>query len=316
LQKNALILNNKTNISPFQRTWKDIKKNKYLYILFFPVLVYYIIFRYAPMYGIVIAFKDYNIFQGIMESPWAGFRYFRQFFSSIYFWRLLRNTLAINLYDIIFGFPAPIILALLLNEVKNKMFKNVVQTVSYLPHFVSSVVVVSMVVNFLSSTGLINNMLSGLGLARMEFLGQPKYFWGIYTTMNIWKGVGYGSIIYLAALSGIDQELYEAAYVDGAGHLRQMWNITLPGIAPTITIMFLLKIGHMLDVGYESIILMYNSRIYETADVISTYVYRRGLIDADYSFATAVGLFQSVIGLILIILSNKLSRKLSETSLW
>jgi putative aldouronate transport system permease protein len=304
------------NFSLMHRTWKEIKKNKYLYILFAPVLVYYIIFRYVPMYGIIIAFKDYNLFKGIGASPWAGFKYFEQFLSSVYFWRLIRNTLVINLYDIVFGFPAPIILALLLNELRMKRFKSVIQTVSYLPHFVSTVVVVSMVVNFLSSTGLINNILAGMGFPRLEFLGQPKYFWGIYTTMNIWKGVGYGSIIYLAALSGIDQELYEAAYVDGAGHWRQLWNITLPSIAPTITIMFLLKIGHLLEVGYESIILMYNSRIYETADVISSYVYRRGLIDADYSFATAVGLFQSIFGLILIITSNKISSKLSETSLW
>ena len=297
--------------------WKDIVKNKYLYILFMPVLLYYIVFRYAPMYGVIIAFKNYNLFKGISESPWVGLKYFQQFLNSIYFWRLIRNTLAINLYDFIFGFPAPIIFALLLNELRNGLFKRTIQTVSYLPHFISTVIIVSMAVNFLSPTnGLINNILEGLGFARVEFLSESKYFWGVYTTMNIWKGLGWGTIIYLAALAGIDVELYEAAIVDGANRWRQTISITLPGIAPTIIIMFLLKIGHLLEVGYESIILMYNTKIYETADVISTYVYRRGLLDADYSFATAVGLFQSAIGLVLVILSNKLSKKYSETSLW
>jgi putative aldouronate transport system permease protein len=300
-----------------KQTWKNVKKNKYLYILFFPVFLYYVIFKYWPMYGIIIAFKNYNLFKGVAESPWVGFKHFDQFLHSIYFWRLIRNTLAINMYDLLVGFQAPITLALLLNEVRHKAFKKTVQTISYLPHFVSTVIIVSMVVNFLSpSSGLINNIIASLGFQKVEFLSEPRYFWGVFTAMNIWKGVGFGSIIYLASLASIDQELYEAATVDGANRWRQTWHITLPGIAPTIIIMFLLRIGHLLEVGYESIILMYNSKIYETADVISTYVYRRGLLDADYSFATAVGLFQSVIGLILIVMSNKLSKKLSETSLW
>lgn len=312
--KKAVDLNR--NIS-WQNVWKNIKMQRYLYLMLLPVIIYYIIFRYAPMFGIVIAFKDYNLFRGIWESPWAGFKYFRQFFESVYFGRLLRNTLVISLYDIIFGFPAPIILALLLNEVSNSTFKRTIQTISYLPHFISTVVIVSMVVNFLSpSTGLINNIIEALGGERIYFLVEPKYFWTIYTTMNIWKGVGWGSIIYIASLAGIDPTLYEAAIIDGAGKWRQTWHITLPSISPTIIILFILRLGNILEVGYESIILMYNPRIYETADVFSTYVYRRGLLDADYSFATAVSLFQSVIGLILIVISNKIIRKYSDTSLW
>jgi putative aldouronate transport system permease protein len=307
----------KVNKTKTEKLLKEIMKNKYLYILLAPVFIHYVIFRYVPMYGIIIAFKNYNIFKGIFASPWVGLGNFQQFFSSVYILRLLRNTLAINFYDIIFGFPAPIILALLLNEVRNKYFKKTIQTITYLPHFVSTVIIVSMVVNFLSpSAGLINNILASLGFERVNYLMEAKYFWTIFTTMNIWKSVGFGSILYLAALTGINQELYEAAIVDGAGRWRQTWNITIPGIAPTIIIMFILRIGHLLDVGYESIILMYNSQTYATADVISTYVYRRGLTEADYSFATAVGLFQSIIGLILIFASNSLSKKYSETSLW
>lgn len=300
-----------------QDIWKSIMRNRYLYLMFLPVFIYYVVFKYIPMFGVVIAFKDYNLFRGIQESPWVGFRYFMQFFESVYFGRLLRNTLMINLYDIVFGFPAPIILALLLNEVNVKFFKRTIQTISYLPHFISTVIIVSMVVNFLSpSTGLINNIIESLGGHRIFFLSEAKYFWTIFTSMNIWKGIGWGSIIYLASMSGIDPTLYEAAIVDGAGRWRQTWSITLPSISPTIIILFILKIGNLLEVGYESIILMYNPRIYETADVISSYVYRRGLIDADYSFATAVGLFQSLIALVLIFAANKLSQKYSDTSLW
>lgn len=313
----AAVIRKKLSPASLKDTWKSVKRNKYLYILFMPVLIHYILFKYLPMYGVIIAFKNYNLFKGISESPWVGLRYFEQFLDSVYFWRLIRNTLAINFYDILLGFPAPIILALLLNEVTKNSFKRVVQTISYLPHFISAVVIVSMTVNFLNpTTGLINNIIASLGFPRVEFLSDHRYFWGVFTAMNIWKNIGYGSIIYLAALSGIDTELYEAAIVDGAGRWRQTISITLPSIAPTIIIMFLLRIGHLLEVGYESIILMYSPKIYETADVISTYVYRRGLVDGDYSFAAAVGLFQSVIGLALVVISNKLSKKYSETSLW
>lgn len=285
--------------------------------MFLPVVVYYLIFHYAPMFGIVIAFKDYNAFTGFIRSPWVGLKHFKDFFSSPYCWRLIRNTFLISFYGLIFGFPAPILLALLLNELKDGWFKKTTQTISYLPHFVSTVIIVGMYVNFLSpSTGLINNIIEKLGGERIYFLNDPKYFRSLYTIMNIWKGVGWGSIIYLAALTGIDPELYEACIIDGGGRLRQTWHITLPGIANTVIIMLIMRIGRLLSVGYESIILMYTPATYETADVISTYVYRRGLVDADYSFSTAVGLFNSVVGFIFIFTANALAKRFSETSLW
>jgi putative aldouronate transport system permease protein len=269
------------------------------------------------MYGIVIAFKNYNIYTGINDSPWVGFKYFKEFFSSIFFWRLIRNTLLISLYGLVFGFPAPIILALLFNELKDGVFKRSTQTISYLPHFVSTVIIVSMFVQFLSpSRGLVNNIISMFGGEKVYFLGDPKYFRSLYTMMGIWAGVGWGTIIYLAAMTGIDPELYEAAIIDGCGHLRQVWHITLPCISSTIIIMLIFKVGQLLSVGAESIILMYNPAIYETADVISTYVYRRGLVEAQYSFAAAVGLFNSIAGLILITGTNAIAKKFSETSLW
>ena len=297
--------------------WYRIRKCKFLYILFLPVLVYYIMFAYAPMFGLVIAFKDYNVFRGIWASKWVGFKYFQQFFESRFFFRLIRNTFLISFYGLIFGFPAPIILALLLNEQKDGLFKRAVQTISYLPHFISTVVLVSMFVQFLSvNNGLINNLVEALGGTRTYFLGDPKYFRMLYTSLGIWRGIGWGSIIYLAALTNVSPELYEACLIDGGGRLRQTWHVTLPGISNTIIIMLIFRVGELLSVGSETILLMYNEAIYETADVISTYVYRRGLINAEYSFGAAVGLFNSIIGLILVSTTNALSKRFSETSLW
>ena len=296
---------------------KNLKKNLWLYVMFFPVIVYYILFKYAPMFGIVIAFKDYNAFKGIWASPWVGFEHFVNFFESPYFWRLIRNTFLISFYGLIFGFPAPILLALLLNELKDGLFKKTVQTITYLPHFVSSVVIVSMVMSFLSpSNGIINNLIVALGGEAHYFMNDPNWFRTVYTTMGIWQGVGWGSIIYLAALTGVDAELYEACIIDGGNRLRQTWHITLPGIASTIIIQLIFRVGNLLSVGSESIILMYAPTTYETADVISTYVYRRGLVEADYSFSTAVGLFNSLIALVLLTTTNKLAKTFSETSLW
>lgn len=296
---------------------KNMKKSALLYIMFLPVIVYYIVFHYAPMVGIVIAFKDYNAFKGIWASPWVGLKHFEAFFTTPYFWRLIRNTFLISFYGLIFGFPAPIILALLLNELKDGKFKKITQTISYLPHFVSSVVIASMLVQFLSpGNGMINNLIEALGGTRTYFLNDPKYFRTIYTLMNIWKGVGWGSIIYLAALTGIDSELYEACIIDGGGRLRQTWHITLPGIANTIVIMLIFRVGDLLSVSSDMIILLYNPAIYETSDVISSYVYRRGLVEADYSFSTAVGLFNSIIALILLTTTNAIAKKYSDTSLW
>jgi putative aldouronate transport system permease protein len=286
-------------------------------MLFLPVLAWYILFCYVPMYGIVIAFKDYNLFTGIADSPWVGFKHFQQFFESMFFGRLVRNTFLISFYGLIFGFPAPILLAVLFNELKNGLFKKVVQTISYLPHFISTVIIVSMFVSFLSPNGgLINNLITVFGGKSIYFLGDPKYFRTIYTVMGIWQGVGWGTIIYLAALAGINTELYEAAIIDGCNRFKQTIHVTLPGIASTIIIMLIFRVGALLSVGSDSIILMYNPAIYETADVISTYVYRRGLIEAQYSFGAAVGLFNAVIGIALISITNTLAKRYSETSLW
>ncbi len=290
---------------------------RYLYLMFLPVFLYYVIFRYGPMLGLTVAFKDYNAFLGFDRSPWVGVKYFGQFFNSIYLWRLIRNTLLINLYDLVFNFPAAIILALLLYEVQNRRFKKITQTITYLPYFVSSVVIASMVVQFLSpSSGIINNLIASLGGERQYFMTQPGAFRPIYTLMNLWKNIGWNSIIFLAAISGINGELYEACMVDGGGYLRRMWHITLPGIAGTIVVLLIMRLGHVMDAGYETILLLQNNANLETSDVIGTYVYRRGLKGGEYSYATAVGMFQSVTGFALVIFANWLSRRYSETSLW
>lgn len=298
--------------------WYYIWQDRELYLIFFLPLVYYIVFRYAPIIGgFIIAFKRYMPAIGIIQSKWVGLKYILQFMRSVYFWRLLRNTLGINLIYLAIGFPLPIVFALLLNEIRVKWFKRTVQTISYLPHFISVVIVASMVVTFLSpSFGIVNNILASLGFERVHFLTKPQYFWWIYNAMSIWQTTGFGAIIYLAALSGIDPQLYEAAIVDGANRWQQTWQITLPGISTTVIVMLLLRIGYLLNVGHETIILLYNPTIYETADVINTYVYRRGLLNADYSYATAVGLFQSVFGFILIVVANKVANKISQQGLW
>ena len=295
---------------------RQIKKSKYLYLIFFIPLCYYIIFHYWPMYGVIIAFKDYNIVKGILGSPWVGFKHFEKFLADPYFWKLVRNTLLINIYGLFWSFPAPIVLAILLNELPDRGFKRFVQSVSYLPHFISTVVVCGMIVNFLASDGIVNQILMALGRERIQFLMRPEWFRTIYIASGIWQNVGWGSIVYLAALAGIDEELYEAAIIDGANRWKQMIHITLPGIKSTISIMLIMNLGRLMNIGYEKIILLYNGSTYETADVISTYVYRRGLLGNDFSYATAVSLFQSVVGLILLYTSNKISNKLSETGLW
>lgn len=295
-----------------------IKSDYHLYLMFLPVVIYYIIFRYIPMIGsFVIGVTDYNIYKGLFGSAFVGLANFTEFLQSMYFWRLIRNTLAINMLNLIFAFPAPVIFALLLNELSSVKAKKVVQTISYLPHFISTVVIASMLLTFLSpATGLVNNIIEMLGGGRINFLQQESYFWGILTLEAIWRGIGWGAIIYLAALTGINTELYEAARMDGAGRFSQTLHITLPGIAPTIVVMLLLQIGRLLDVGYELIVLIYSPAIYSTADVIGTYVYRRGILEASYSYSSAVGLFQSVIGFVLVVGANKLAQKFSDTSIW
>lgn len=268
------------------------------------------------MYGALIAFQDYAPALGFARSEWVGFDQFIRFFNSVNFFRLIRNTLLLSLYLLLFSFPAPIILALMINEVSNRKFKKAVQTITYLPHFISMVVVCGMITDFCISTGLINDIIVFFGGERSALLQRPELYRTIYVVSEIWQQIGWGSIIYLSALSGIDEQLYEAAKIDGAGKWRQLWNVTLPGISSTIVIMFLLNIGNIMALGYEKTILLYNPATYETADIVSSYVYRSGLLEQNWSYSTAIGLFNSVINLILLLTANKLSRKLTDTSLW
>lgn len=297
--------------------WGGIKRDKYLILLLLPGLLYYIVFKYIPMYGIIIAFKDYQLQYTMLSSPFVGLKWFREFFSSFYFWRLIKNTLLISIYGLLWGFPIPIIFALILNEMNDGYYKRIVQTISYLPHFISLVVIVGLITQFMSPVdGVINLMLNKLGKESIGFLNEPKWFRTIYIGSGIWQSFGWNSIIYLAALSGIDVELYDAAKVDGASRFKQILHITLPGIASTIVILLILQMGSIMSVGFEKIILLYKPSTYEVADVISTYIYRRGILGAQYSFAAAVGLFNSVINLVILVTVNTISRRISEVSLW
>ncbi|MGG1516484.1 ABC transporter permease subunit [Paenibacillus oryzisoli] len=295
---------------------KDFLRNRIIYFMAVPVVAYYAIFHYFPMYGAVIAFKEFNIAKSIWDSPWVGFEHFKVFLNSYYFWRLLRNTLLLNVFQLLWGFPAPIVLALLLNEIRLKWFKGIIQTVAYLPHFISVVVVCGMVVDFTSRSGIITDLVVWLGGSRTALLSDAGNFRTIFISSGIWQEIGWGSIIYLAALSGINPDLYEAATVEGAGRFKQMQFVTLPGIMPVVVILLILKIGHMMDVGFEKVILLYNPNTYETADVISSFVYRSGLTGGEYSYSSAIGLFQSLINFILLIAANGLARRTSENSLW
>ncbi|NMA84563.1 MAG: sugar ABC transporter permease [Epulopiscium sp.] len=302
------------------KSWNQVKKNfvrhRSIFIMSLPVLIYYLIFYYGPMYGVIIAFKDFSPKLGIMGSKWIGFKHFTDFFSSYYFIRLIKNTLLLSFYSILWSFPAPIIFALLLNEVKHEKFKKGVQTITYMPHFISLVVIVGLLKDFVVTDGLINDIIAFFGGERSNLLINPSLFRTLYISSGIWQSVGFGSIIYLAAISGISPELYEAAVIDGAGRWKQMLHITLPSIAPTIIILFILQIGNLMNVGFEKVLLMYNDSILETADVISTFVYRKGLLEFNYSYSAAVGLFNSIINCILLVVANVTSRKTSETSLW
>jgi putative aldouronate transport system permease protein len=315
-RETSIIINKPKQETYIKRVVKDFKINKSLYLMIMPVLLFYILFHYKPMYGIIIAFKDFNPSKGILGSQWVGLRHFIDFVTSMFFIRTLKNTIVINVVNLIFGFPAPIILALLINELKSKYFSKVVQTISYLPHFISLVVVCGMIIDFTRDTGVINDIIALFGGDRTTLLSFPKYFVPVYVASDIWQGLGWGSIIYLAALAGIDQELYEAAWVDGAGRWKQTIHITLPGILPTIVILLVLRIGNMLNLGFEKIILLYSPVTYETADVISSYVYRKGLQEFNFSFSAAVGLFNSIVNFILLVGANKISKKVNDLSLW
>ncbi len=295
---------------------KDFTKNKYIYFMAIPVVAYFVIFHYIPMYGASIAFKEFTPGKGILGSPWVGFRHFESFFTGQYFWRTIRNTLLLSVYSLVFTFPIPIIFALLLNEVRNKYFKKAIQTISYLPHFISVMIICGMIINFTARDGVVNDVIAALGGERTTMLLKPELFRFLYLSTGVWQELGWNSIIYIAALSSIDPTLYEAAYMDGAGKLKQTFHITLPGLAPIIVTLLILKMGNMMEVGFEKILLLYNPNIYETADVISTFVYRRGLIEFQYSFSAAVGIFNSVVNFLLLITANTISRKVSENSLW
>ena len=299
-----------------RQTWNKILKFKHIYLILLPTLLYFLIFCYGPMFGAVIAFQKFSITKGIFGSAFVGLANFRDFLSNYKFWQLLRNTISINVLGLVFGFPAPIIFALLLNELRSQRFKKTIQTIVYMPHFISVVVVCSMVLTFVASDGFINTIWKVMGGETVPFMTQPKYFWGIYVISDIWQGLGWNSIIYMAALASVDVQLYEAATIDGAGRWKQMIHVTLPGIAPTIMILLIMRIGQMLSIGYEKIMLLYNPSIYETADVISTYVYRRGLLDNDYSYSAAVGLFNSVINFMLLLSANFVSKRATGNGLW
>lgn len=306
----------KMNGSFGYRMRKDWIRNRSLYLLVIPVVVFYLMFHYKPMYGAIIAFKDYTPALGVAKSPWVGFANFTRFFKSVYFTRLIKNTILLSVYNLIFGFPAPIILALLLNEVRNKHFKSITQTITYLPHFISLIVVTGMLTNFCMTTGLFNDIIALFGGERAPLLQDPKLYRTIYVASSIWQEVGWGSIIYLSALAGVDSQLYEAAQIDGSGKWKQLIHVTMPAIAPTIIIMLIMKMGSLMNMGYEKTILLYNPSTYETADIISSHIYRIGLLDQDWSYSTAIGLFNSVINFGLLIITNKISKRYSETSLW
>lgn len=298
------------------RTWKLIKKNKMVYLMLLPVLVYYILFHYKPMYGIIIAFQDFNPRRGVLGSPWVGLKHFRDFFGGYYFLRLLGNTLRLSFATLLIGFPFPIILALLINELRSKKFSKIVQSITYMPHFVSMVVLCAMIRQFVGSNGFITGFMSLFGYDGGNLLNHGEYWIPIYVISNIWQGAGWGSIVYLAALTGIDSELYDAAKVDGANRWKQTLHVTIPCILPTIIIMLIMRVGQIMGVGYEKTILLYDGAIFDVADIISTYVYRMGLQNRQFSFSTAVGLFNSVVNFILVIIANQISKKTTETSLW
>lgn len=300
----------------FIRLFRDIREKPTLYLMIVPVLAYFIIFHYVPMYGALIAFQDYVPIKGMLGSKFVGFKHFESFLTDVYFFRLLRNTLRISILDVVVNFFLPIIFALLLNEVTAKKFRKTVQTVSYVPHFISTVVVCGMIKQFTADTGFITNILAMFGFDKVSMLAYPQYYVPIHIISNTWQKLGWSSIIYMAAISGINQELYEAAEIDGAGRFKQALHVTIPGIMGTIVILLVLKIGTLLTVGYEKIILLYNPSTYETADVISSYVYRKGLLESSWSYSTAVGLFNSIVNVILLVSANVLSKKMGQSGLF
>ncbi|MGO4548196.1 ABC transporter permease [Paenibacillus sp. 2TAB23] len=304
-------------LKPEKRRFRAIRSYWDLYLIMLPGILYFVVYKYFPMWGVVIAFQNYSVFSGIWESEWVGWLHFKNMFLADDFYTIFRNTLLISIYKLIWGFPGPIILAIMLNEIRHMFFKRSIQTLVYLPHFLSWIILGGIMVNVLSpSSGIVNKLIEMLGFEPIFFLTNEDWFRSIVVASDIWKEVGWGAIIYLAAIAGIDPQLYEAAIVDGAGKWKQILHITLPSMMGVIVILFLLRLGHVLDVGFEQIFVLYNSMVYEVGDVIETYVYRVGIQQAKFSFTTAVGLFKAVIGLILVILANKGAKKLGQEGIW
>jgi putative aldouronate transport system permease protein len=303
--------------SGYGTTWaQDFRKHWVLYVIALPALLYFLIYSYFPMAGLAIAFQDFRITRGLFAGGFVGFKHFQNFFNSYYFVRLLRNTLLLSLQALLFGFPVAVLFALLLNEIKNQRFKRAAQTITYLPHFISIVVICGGVIDFTSAKGLINTILGLFGVAPTSFLTQPRWFRTIYVVSDVWQSFGWNSIVFLAALTSVDPQQYEAAHIDGASRLQQIFHISLPGILPTVVTVLLLRIGNLMNLGFEKVLNLYNPAIYETADIISTFVYRQGIVGANYSSAAAIGLFNSLINLILVVLMNAASRKLTQNGLW
>lgn len=319
VKRNQITANATVSIEKKESFFSYVKRNKALYLMLLPGLIYLIVFKFAPMYGILIGFKDFNFVKGIWGSEWVGLKYFKELFlNSPAFWTAAKNSLLLSLYNLVFGFPAPIILAILLNEVrKHNTFKKGLQTVYYLPHFISWVILAGIVTNFLSpTTGVVNYIIELFGGEPIAFLQKPEYFRTILVIGNLWKETGYESIVFLAAITQIDQELYEAGYIDGANRFQRIWYITLPSIMGTVTTMLILRLGRLLTNGFDPVFLLYSPLTYETADTLETFTYRLGLQSGQYSYSTAAGLFSSVIGFLLIITTNWFSRKVSESSIW
>lgn len=300
--------------------WKQLKRNyqsnRLLYWLMFPTILYVVIFNYIPMSGLLMAFEKYSITRGLFGSKWIWFDNFTKFFKSLFFVRTMRNTLVLSLLDLLVAFPAPIILALMLNEVRRPRYKKLVQTCSYMPHFISMIVVVGIVNEFTSADGVIASIVRSMGGMPRSYISMPQYFRSIFIVSNVWQTIGFNSIIYLAALSGVNEELYEAAKIDGAGRIRQLIHVTLPGIMSTVIIMLIMRCGQIMNVNFEKVLLMYSPSTYETADVVMTYIYRMGVVEQNFGYSTAVGLFNSLLGFALILGANSFSRKVTEVSIF
>lgn len=297
--------------------WPDLKRDRYLYVLALPGILFFVIFKYIPITNLVIGFQDYSPYLGIAGSPWVGFEHFTRFFSNPDFWMLLRNTLGISLMNLVFFFPAPIILALMLNEVRHQLMKRTVQSLIYIPHFLSWVLIYGLTyLMFSQSEGLFNKLLTALDKDTVDILSNPKLFWGMLTAQSIWKEVGWGTIIFLAAIAGVDPQQYEAAVIDGAGRFRRMWHITLPAMRNVIMILLILRLGTIMDTGFEQVYLMMNAAVTEVAEVFDTYVYRVGIRQGEFSYSTAIGLFKSIVGVILVVGANRAAKRFGQESLY